>query len=543
MSIHGSQYLLTLFNGPSNLPPINENDELALAFYLLTKDKNPNDKIISFSRLLWPFLSIQGVISTHIILDGLQLFSRKGKLSNPPRQPLIGHLIRNIENRTKLEQLSKIYDVLTYKDMEAEEIGEGEESEFQKLNIESLINPGFLQTLAKLLPFIDYKPITDYMPLDSGLSTDLALEIANKYRKMIDYMKGNALRWENQIDLIGKEIDKWLIELNVQFKDLHSRYSSQISKTTQIIDNSQVQEQLDLEGDKIEQWKVNQKKKLIESISVLFKTAEYQLEEPLKKNKMFTQSDTLKSRVFEDVINSFDRHFDYLENEGHKFIETLAMLKEKFNEIKERGPQIDEQAKKRLIDLRSQLNSELKARNTQLSEVENEKQLKISEINSFKEQIEDLYSKIKSIIKTKQNNCLQEARDLISWSLNDNKAEIFSRPIQWVYMPLYAMFIEDKETMEEKLRILFPGNVNQDPNNIYSEISEEIEMLKNQIYEKIEDDMALRSNFEFSCENKNILDDKNLDKKIQQGISILRNKNIINEEIERIIRNNLSNLK
>ncbi len=542
MSIHGSQYLLTLFNAPSNIPPINGNDELALAFYLLTKDKKHNEKITSFSRLLWPFLCIQGVISTHIILDGLMLFSRKGKLSNPPRQPLIGHLIRNIENRTKIEQLSKINEVLTYKDIAAEEIGEGEESEFQKLNIQSLINPGFLQTLAKLLPLIDYQPITDYMPLDSGLSTDLALDIAEKYRKMIDYMKGNALRWENQIDLVGKEVDKWLIELNVQFKDIQTRYSSQINKTSKIIDNSPVQEQLNLEGDKIEQWKGNEKKKLIESISVLFKTIEYELEGPIKKNKMFTKSDTLRSRVFEDMINTFDKHFEFLGIEGHKYLETVAALKGKFIEIKERGPLIDDQAKKRMADLSAQLNSELQAREVHISEVEIEKQQKISEINTFKEQIEEFYSQIKTIIKTKQNNCLQEANDLISWSLNDDQAEIFSRPIQWIYMPLYAMFIEDDDTMEEKMRIVFPGYVNQDPNNIFNEISEEIVMLKNQIYDKIEDDMALRSNFEFSCENKNILEDNSLDKKIQQGISILRNKNIINDEIERVIRNNLSNL-
>ncbi|MHA1192804.1 MAG: hypothetical protein ACTSP9_10975, partial [Promethearchaeota archaeon] len=367
---------------------------------------------------------------------------------------MIGHLIRNIENRTKIEQLSKINEVLTYKDMDAEEIGEGEESEFQKLNIQSLINPGFLQTLAKLLPLIDYQPITNYMPLDSGLSTDLALNIAEKYRKMIDYMKGNALRWENQIELIGKEVDKWLIELNVQFKDIETRYSSQINKTTKIIDNSQVREQLDLEGDKIEQWKGNEKKKLIESISVLFKTIEYELEGPIKKNKMFTQSDTLKSRVFEDLINTFDKHFESLEIEGHKFLETVAALKEKYVEIKGRGPLIDGQAKKRLADLTIQLNSEMKARELHLSEFEIEKQQKISEINTFKEQIEEFYSQIKTIIKTKQSNCLQEAKDLISWSLNDNQAEIFSRPIQWIYMPLYAMFIEDNDTMEEKMRIV-----------------------------------------------------------------------------------------
>jgi len=542
LSIHGSQYLLTLFNGPSNIPPINENDELALAFYLLTKDKKNNEKITSFSRLLWPFLCIQGVISTHIILDGLMMFSRKGKLSNPPRQPLIGHLLRNIENRTKIEQLSKIYDVLTYKDVDAEEIGEGEESEFQKLIIEGLINPGFLQTLATLLPLINYQPITEYMPLDSGLSTDIALDLAEKYRKMIEYMKGNALRWETQIDLIGKEVDKWLVELNVEFKDIESRYSSQITKTSQIIDNSQVREQLDLEGDKIEQWKVNEKKKLIEGISVLYKTIEYQLEGTLKKNKMFTQSDTLKSRVFEDLISTFENHFEFLKMDGQKFLETVETLNDKFIELKERGPLIDEQAKKRLADLTTQLNLELKARDVHLNKFESEKQQKISEINTFKGQIENLFSQIKTVIKTKQNNCLQEAGDLISWSLNDNKAEIFSRPIQWIYMPLYAMFIEDNDTMEEKLRIVFPGNVIQDPNNIYNEISEELIMLKNQIYEKVEDDMALRSNFEFSCENKNILEDKNLDKKIQQGISILRNKNIINDDIERDIRNNLSNL-
>ena len=38
MSIHGNQYILPLFNTPQNLPQINEFDELALAFYLLTKN-------------------------------------------------------------------------------------------------------------------------------------------------------------------------------------------------------------------------------------------------------------------------------------------------------------------------------------------------------------------------------------------------------------------------------------------------------------------------------------------------------------------------
>jgi len=107
MSIHGNQYILPLFYNHSSLPPIKDYDELALSFYLLTKNLKQNEKILSFSRLLWPFLCVQGVISSHIILDGLNIFSKKGKLSNPPRQPLIGHVLRNIENRTKTEFINQ----------------------------------------------------------------------------------------------------------------------------------------------------------------------------------------------------------------------------------------------------------------------------------------------------------------------------------------------------------------------------------------------------------------------------------------------------
>ena len=540
LSIHGNQYVLPFFNVSSPIPPINENDELALAFYLLIQDKNENEKILSFANLLWPFLTVQGVISTHIIIDGLLVFSKKGKLTNPPRQPLIGHLIRNIENRTRIDQLTKINEILAYKDLEAQEIGEGEDSEYQSLVIEGLVSPMFLHTLARLLPLVEYRSINQYQPLDSTLSTEAALEIAEKYRKTIEYLKGNALRWENQIELINKEVDKWFIDLNVQLKDIETRYSSQISKTSHEINDVQISERVALERDKIDQWKVNEKKKIIENISILFKTVERQLEEMLKKNKFYTQSESLKSRIFEDILSNFENHFAYLLEEGKNFIDSVTNLTKKYLEFKERGPLIDSDAKEKLALLTSELNNQLKDRNAHLSQFEMEKQDKLTEITNLKNTIEEILTQSHNIIKTKQGNCLQEAKELIAWSLNDNRAEIFSRPIQWIYMPLYAMIIEDQDTMEEKLKLLFPGNINQDPYNIYTEISDEMNNLKNHLYELIEDDMALRSNFEFSCENKNLIGEKNVDKRIQQGISILRNRSIINDEMEKLIRQNLN---
>ena len=544
MSVHGNQYLLPFFiikekkNSPHIL--IEGNDELTLAFHLLTKNLGNNQKIISFSRLLWPILSIQGVISTHIMLDGLNLFNNKGKFSNPPRQPLVGHILRNVENRTRFEQLNILTDILNYKDTEAEEIGESEESEFHMLTIDGLINPEFLQTLIKLIPLIQYKPIIDFTVLDARISTEKALNISERYRQIINSMKGNALRWKTQVELIEKEVGKWLIDLNVQLKDVTTRYSSQITKTSSTIDAIQVDEQTKLEQDKVDQWNVNEKKKIIESMSTLFKTSERHLEEIIKKNKLFTSGDSLKTRVFKEIIPSFEHHFDFLKEEGKKFLDSIEVLIQRYNKLKEQASMVDNEANLKLEKFQDSLHIKLKDRDKLLSEFEIEKKQKITQLESSRAQIEELYNNIKKIIQLKHNTCLQEAQNLINWSINDNQADLFSRPIQWIYIPLYAMFIEDEDNFEEFMNVVFPGYITGNPDEIYEDFDVSFSKLKGNLNDKIENDMPTRSNFEFSCEGKNIMKDPNVKKRIQIGISNLREKGLLNELIEKKIRNNLN---
>ncbi|MHA1194789.1 MAG: hypothetical protein ACTSRH_01320 [Promethearchaeota archaeon] len=536
MSIHGDQHILPIFLTSADVPPIKDYDELALAFYVLFRELKKNEKPKSFSRLLWPFLCIQGVVSTHIILDGLKVFSKKGKLSNPPRQPLIGHVLRNIDNLSRIDQLNRILDIITYKDTEAEEIGESANAEYQPINIEALVNPDFLQTLIKLIPLAEYKSVSEYQPLDSNLTTEEALDISELYRETINQMKGNSFRWKSQIELIGEEVEKWLVDLKVQIKDIESLYSSQISKTSEAIDEEQIREKLAFEKDKIDQWKVAEKNKLIESILVLFKTAERNLEEIIKRNKFFTRIDFLKGRIFEELSSKFENHFEFLKEKGKSFLETLESLHEKYIEIKENAKEIDLEAERKISNIRSELEGKLIERNQFILQFEKEKQDKLKELEDLKKQIEKLFTEIKNMILKKHENCLREAKELISWSVSDDKAEIFSRPIQWVYMPLYGMIIENEELMEENIKLLFPGYVERENDGLYRELSEDLINLKEYLYEKMEEDMVLRSNFEFSCENKNLLEDKNLIKKLQQGISILRNKNLLNEKIEKEMR-------
>jgi hypothetical protein len=236
----------------------------------------------------------------------------------------------------------------------------------------------------------------------------------------------------------------------------------------------------------------------------------------------------------------FETHFNYLNDEGKKFLESISTLKQKFIELKSRATEIDMEAKRKIEQFKSSLNIKLKDRDKQLTEFESEKEQKISELERQKNQLESFFVKIKEIIQIKQNKCLQEAQALINWSLNDNQSDLFTRPIQWIYMPIYVMFIENEDEMEESMKIVFPGYVTNDPNNIYTNVSDSFINLKNVLKDRVEDDMQVRSNFEFSCERNNLIKDPNLAKRIQLGMSRLREKLLINERMEDKIRNNLT---
>ncbi|MFW9825982.1 MAG: hypothetical protein ACFFE4_23795, partial [Candidatus Thorarchaeota archaeon] len=200
----------------------------------------------------------------------------------------------------------------------------------------------------------------------------------------------------------------------------------------------------------------------------------------------------------------------------------------------------DDEANRRIQQFKESLNLKLKDRDKLLTEFQSEKQQKIEDLLALKEKIENEFNRIKTIIIQKENICLQEAQELMRWSFNDNQSDLFSRPIQWIYMPIYTMFIENDETMEEYMNVIFPGYITNDPDNIYEYISKPFSNLKSILIDSIEDNMAVRSNFEFSSENKNLIKDPSLQKRIQLGLSKLKEKSLVKEEIERKIRENLN---
>ncbi len=543
-TIHGNQYVLCLFLDKSTRRPLFEEcDELATAFHLLTRDfdLNGGQNVLSFSKLLWPFLAIQGTskpYSTHIILDGVKVFSKKSKFTNPPRKPLLGHVLRNTDERGEIELLNRIREILTYQDSEAEEVGEGMISEYQVFEVPSLINPEFLESLKVLLPYLEFKSLDGSIPLDASLTTEEALDISEEYRNTIQKLKGNASRWKEQIDLVGNALDSILKDIKVKIMNIERRYNAEIDKVSNSIDENRVKKEIESKKDNTNIWKRQEKKKLIENVASLFKTLNRNLEDIHKKNKFYSNSETLLRSSFNELIPKIGSQFDTLRKEVQQFLGQIDSIETKFKSLKTKSEEIDDEARKKINEFQQGLTQQLDSRDQQISKIEQEKKEKIEELEALRAKMDALFSEIKEIINSKRQDCLKEAEDLMSWSIKDEEAPTIKKPIQWIYMPLYVMFVEDIDMLEEKMEIILPGFIEKESKEVYEELPGAFSGLKEYITEKVEDDMALRSNFEFTAENNNFLKDPQFKEKLKKGVSMLENQGFI-YEIERGIDKNI----
>ncbi len=546
MSFHGQQNILPMFYLKEYASkPISLSEELSLSFYLLTHDLKENEKIKSFARLLIPMVFIQGLISTHIVLEGLSIASFNDKITNPPRQGVVGHILRNIENRTQVELLEKIIAVITYKDEDAKQLSsikeEEEEAEFKTVTIKSLLNPGLLEGLKKILPKLKYVPIKDYTVLDSSLITELALDLAEYYRNIIKLLKGNAMRWQNLIKLIDKETDKWLLDLKVKKKDIKERYDSEIGKMSKVINSSIINERIKEEKDKIDLWVQIQKKKLIEAISQQFMTVDRKILELGGKNKFFTNYDALKAFRLEEVISKCRNHIGGMNEKIQSLSDQVRNISTQVDDYVKRSEEINQKATQRLEDLKQNLGEQLSKKDEMISKYQKEKEFESGELKNLKNNIKNKSQEIKDIISKKSEDCLREAKILENWNIKDSEAGNLSMPVIWVFFPLYMSLIEGE--FEEKIKLLLPGFINRNALNTES-LKEELDpsystYLQNLML-KIEEDMKVRSNFEFSGEKNNLLEDPNIKKQIQNGISSLQSSAIISDVLAKRIEEKLN---
>ncbi|MHA1794841.1 MAG: hypothetical protein ACTSUK_01925, partial [Promethearchaeota archaeon] len=159
---------------------------------------------------------------------------------------------------------------------------------------------------------------------------------------------------------------------------------------------------------------------------------------------------------------------------------------------------------------------------------------KIRIIQKNLDELSTLEQEILSIIDEKMKECMQTENEIRKWQINDEITNI-RNPTSKFYIPIGIALIEDDD-FEERFEIILPSIIG--PNLSRKPFSDAFFQFEKDISEILDDDMKLRSNFEFTLE-------KSVDyrKNIEVGIKNLFDKELINIKMKQKYSSLLSSLK
>jgi len=489
----------------------------------IVKNKKQNEKIKIISRLAWPIILIHGTGSSHIVVDDVGISNFSMNITNPPRKGVIGHILRNMDNRTYIELLDRIIGVITYKDTEEKIILEKEKDEekreFRNVSIKGLLPPSFIKCLEILVNNIYEAPISEYNLLESQYSYELGLDFAQEFQKLITDVKGTKIQWNDLKKVIQEPFENWMNELNAQIKNAELKLKSSISKEKSSLTDEQADELIKKYHQDMEQFALKEKKNVLEKIGGAFLPIDMVLEKLRQKNAEFINTDSYKTLHIEVAIAKASEHINYIKTSIADLNQKWSQLWQSFNEYLEKIKQIDIDIKKQIQDKELEIRTQIAQRNSRIEAISKQSLEFISQLKNAKDTLNKKLAQIFEIIENKMKACDKEIGELYCWGLDEQKSNIAQAVIR-LFIPVFAGLLSDEVNDEERIIFCFPIIVNKKLES--KEILNGFVEFKQKVEQVISQDMKIRSNFEFTMAKHNLLTDPKLESNLNEAERILR---------------------
>ncbi len=513
-------------------PLIDSPGDYVIGFKMLLDQIQSGESFTSFSRLAWPLIVVTGDPSSHILFDDVGICNLSLKINNPPRQAIIGHILRNIENRTHDEILDLIRDIILYTEkgcnFKLGEIKEEATEEFKDIFIEGMMNPNLIDGFAKIISFMRIESLADYSLLESQYSVEKALDFSELFRYYIKETNGDKIRWNDLRSLLEKPFNEWQTELRVQSKDEELRFKSGIAKeknsiTTESVENSlkQLRNHLDIVS-------LQEKKSILEKVGGFFFPLNELFMNSSQGLKMFLDTDYFKKQPVDRAIHNATKQLDILVKTQHEIGVKVEVLRQKIQEKSVDIEKIDKRIHNEYKDKEFELKKNLSERNARIKRLTEEKDIRVKELQELQVKLTQDLKEIQTIIVKKMEACDKDKHQILKWGLADRISNI-STPVIRLFMPVYAGLLKNKRG-NERIVFAFPGFV--DSNLNVTPLSEGFVELDKKLATVIEDDMKTRSNFEFTIEKRNLFKIEGFEKLMQDGFASLKIKGLANDRLE-----------
>ncbi|MHA1611424.1 MAG: hypothetical protein ACTSYU_05165 [Promethearchaeota archaeon] len=481
-----------------------------------------SEKIIKMSEILWPVMFIQSEPSYKLMIDNVGVSHFSNKITNAPRTAQVGHVLRNNELNF-IDRLEKAKLIARFvNDGIDQEENKSSEGEFIEKRIKGLFNPGFLEGIAKMIQHSKPVNLSDFNLLESQYNFEEALNSAQEWVKLLDFIRGTIHRWNSFKDLIREPIEKWKLDLKVDIKDVNLFYKKKI-KNAEGIDEIQIKNELDHAKDNVDHWVLKEQKTIIERIGKMFFGIDRIFEEIRQKNKSLLQLDSLRTKKVGDVVVDAYQNIAYIRSALIKSDEELERISSSINDIRQQLEATTLSGEEKIDLLNLELVNKRENQEQEIRNLSKEKEEKLTEIQKILDNLLDLESQIFTIIEDKIKNCKEDEILIKLWQIDDEITHI-RNPTSKFHIPIGIALIED-EDMDERLEIVFPSIYGSDLKRSF--FSSEFERIEKEISDILDEEMKLRSNFEFTCEKS-----KNYSSQIVKGMQDLFDKGLINAKMK-----------
>lgn len=510
------------------------DETLALNFITIAKRMDlDKEHLVKFSEILWPIMFIQADPDAKLVIDNVGLLHFNKRIPNAPRSAQVGHILRN-QDLEYLERLKKAKSIIKFQETIeiSEQKSEVTEDEYILKEIPGLFPPEILEGLGKMIRYIKPVDLSKIEQLESQYSFDEALDYAQEWIRLIEFIRGTRHRWKTLNDLISEPIEKWKLDLKVQLKDVEDFYKKKI-KNLDIIDDNTIKKEMDEARNNIDQWVLQEQKSIIERIGKLFVGIDLLFEEANKRNGYFLDLDRLKTKKIGDVVVDAFQNVSFLRETLEKSNKELDLLSSKINEIRKEMEKTNLSAEEKIEILAKELHKKKENQNIEIQRLKDEQMAKRDQIQKNLDELLNIEQELKNIIAQKIKECSEIEQEIKTWQLSDKITNI-RNPTSKFFIPIGIGLIEDDD-FEERFEITFPAIYG--PDLVRNSFSDAFVRFEKDITEILDDDMKLRSNFEFTLEKS-----PDYRENLKNGIKSLFERGMINIKIKQKYSSLISSL-
>jgi len=511
---------------------ISQAIEFAIQFMVTDMDKEGDEDIIGFSKIGWPFWTFLIDTNYGYFVDGLQISSADIQVTTPPRYNDLKKL--NVEIDDYLNILKSINTEISKRRPKKD-----------KLKISGFFKPDLIEIISSIFGLAKKTDKEEIIPIMPLISQTTAKEYTKEFNNLLSSIEKNLVEFMEFKQAILTSSTNWIQDIAKTSTIQEENYDSQISQMITKV-NENINEYTAMLKNKIHQLNEDKQNKTNSEI--------YKLREELEPHINILRllyvevRDTYKEinevqktqgeQFVENILNKAGTMVKFAKKDAKKIEDIVRRITYSYEKCNNKIKHIYEEYESKKEKLEKENSERIENEQQKVVNLKNDKQKKLEELELLKQQLLKEIESLKEALNNTESTLesTQWAPSVLfqpKWIEKVNEHKL-------VYIPLilnkYAKK-DDRNRIRLNIRLPViidlesPKALNEQMKSTTHPIQKRISALNKMINDKLKGDQELQKIFDEALLQLNFITDTAKKEVLFQGLSSLKEKNFISEEI------------